>query len=179
MGPIASVLFERPLSSEELVRLEADVGDISSAVRGRDFWVTDTRPIGGSFLAGDGGQPFTWTHGFEPYLLPTELAEQLAEVERGFGFRPSDELTFSAACNAEQDHRILAELCCAVAERWDGVVDLGGDPGARRHAESLLQGPGVFASESRSSSGDSCRHVYLSPGALRQWLLHPSFRMVK
>jgi hypothetical protein len=83
-------------------------------------------------------------------------------------------------CNQDCDHRILAELCLYVAEKWQGVIVLGGDPFPVHADPYEICHTGLTALDYADQRGEPQYMDYCStPQALKLWLRHPHFRMVK
>lgn len=177
-GPGASVVFKTKLPGDAEDVLRSAIRQISNASDGDEFVPTHTKAIGGS-TAGSGCS-FLWYRGFPDFWTREELTRQLDNVERALGWRPADTIGFEACCNGDAEHRILAELCLFVAERWSGVIDMDGY--IRWLADDPTNGINIveFPNDQDSDQKDAAtKIVYLSPAALRRWMEHEAFHMVK
>jgi hypothetical protein len=192
-GPVATVLVPEPLTDPDrlaLLRWVESVSDYDPAVPPTldAFWVRDTRPVGGGYVGED--RPFAVEVGLQPDWQP----EQFAALAEAFGFAPRDELAVVAFCNRHEDHRVLGELALSLAERFGGVINLGGalwpslpaaeidilDPDWRRvepYFRRMVEGvPGRVVG--LRSGPEWVTHV-ADAAFLRAWLTHPHFHMVK
>ncbi len=139
----------------------------------RDFSVTDTRPIGGSYFGSE--QPFIFSKS------PFELEEYddysppiLSFLHEAFRFVPENILTFSAMCNGAHNHRILGELMLHFGSTLGGIVDFDGSPVPPDAIDELVKTIAY-----RSASGLMLPAQFARPEFLRSWLNHPQFQMVK
>jgi hypothetical protein len=147
MGPIASILLRRQLTHEQLTEMDHLLKSISIDFREdgfykRAFWVENTAPIGGDFP----GTRCT----IDVHLHDAELEvdpKEFTTIQTCFGFLPQQRLQFDAGCNSEPDHKLLGLLILYFAEKFDGIIDLGG---ALSHARCLIPSgstvPGVKSS---------------------------------
>lgn len=200
-GPTASVLTPNALSRSDLDAIReliraVDHIDTAAAPPLHEFWVRDSRSLGGSYRGP--GRPFAIDRAGpeagnedEPLLMDVVSGE--------FGFTPQDQLIVNAFCNRAQDHRILGELCLHLIGLFGGVVDFAGalspelPPGSgidpvfgewselEPHFDRMVAGlPGrVVGSPWESDSGDLWVSHIADSTFLRAWLDHPRFYMVK
>jgi hypothetical protein len=174
-GPVASVWLREKVTEERARSLRNELARVATDLEGDDFRVD--------------GRPFI-------FAIGPEYAEELSEIEESglpavLGWVPRDTVSFAAMCNQEHDHRLLAELCIALAEREDGIIDFGGclavGPNLSDSAASKplrLQDPeglsGVlYAASHETSPGSFFTSHYGDAALARAWLHHPNFRMVK
>jgi hypothetical protein len=127
-------------------------------------------------------------------------SERVREFRRWFrdefGFESAAGVDFFAARNLKASHRVLAELCLAVAERFGGIIDFGGALHPRRydlysieadwdtvrpHADKMLAGmPGKLVALPYQTARDTTWVSHYGDAAfLRAWLTHPRFHMIK
>lgn len=199
-GPSASVLLPRSLNDQDHAAIRELIvamsrQDLGNHPLGPDaFWVCDTHPAGGRYLGS--GRSFAVNCGSPSHF---DVAE-LARIETGFGFAPAAEVTVSAFCNDDEDHRILGEFCTRLAEKLGGIVDFNGAllppiPVGRlvvdfvdlewRQVETdflrMIAGlPGLLLGISyEPQPGREWVHHIGDVAFLKAWLGHPNFRMVK
>lgn len=171
MGPCAAIWLPRRLVAAETAAVRADVAAISERVADDEFWVGDTRPIGGRVAARP--RPFAWSIGFDPFVEADALERELTEVAACVGWRPGDQLAFFAGRDDATDHQVLAEICVRIAARLDGVVELDRVPPWVVEVRAALAGPDVYSHVDRDAGGASAPcwdRVLVGPGALRRWL---------
>lgn len=198
-GPIAGVEVPRCLTDAEMDAVWTMINSISSHREGRDFWVGDTRPIGGRYTGG--GRPFLLSVSGPEEEFGEDAERYSAEIGLAFGFRPVQDIGFVAMCNGTEDHRVLGEMCLWLARRFGGVVGFGGAllprlPSAlaerwvrgqlswddvRPLHERMVEGmPGRLA---ECLTGVEPRNTWAIHTAdaefMASWLEHPSFHMVK
>ena len=168
-GPSASVLVPTNPDNAQIEEVTSFVAAISSSREGDDFWVSDTRPIGGQYC----GEERPFILGLELLTDAVESGEyevsELDELQRVLGWRPLGAIGIAAMCNGKEDHRILAEICCCLAERFGGLVDFGAELGHVTKAEG--------ASWGRFEVIDGI--AYGDAAFLRRWMNHRFFHMVK
>lgn len=137
-GPAAGILLKRVPGIDELAGIRTWLGEIAEVYKGSEdldikqgweFFVRwplelgDERPrracLGAVHLyvidleaASSGGQALT--------------PDEWANYERALGWMPVAELSVSIFCNQPRDHKTLAWLCVQLADRLEGMVDLGG-----------------------------------------------------
>jgi Family of unknown function (DUF6368) len=197
-GPAASVLLRRPLTEADHAVGRAIVDPTRFDQSGTPFdygmfWIADTRPIGGSYVGE--GHPFGAFFGIQPDREP----EDLPQIEAAYGFMPADEILLVAFCNQDADHRILGEVCAALAERFSGLVDFGGALLGRgsenwpldlwtsdwhevepRFRESITGMPGQIVGIEYEPQPGRRWVTHVSDAVFaRAWLKSPQFRMVK
>jgi hypothetical protein len=164
-GPTCAILLRNALNADDVGVLDRVLASVSSHREGQDFWVTDTRAIGGTYRGE--GRPFL-------YAVESEdrEEEELTQLVHALGWLPETAIVLAAMSNQQHDHSILAELAAALAEHFDGMIDLGGElPVPPEH--------GVVAIEYETISDRKARYMVLSPYALRRWREQSEFAMVK
>lgn len=169
-GPGVGVLFRTPASGPVELEARSLISTLSADVQGDSFSLAD-RP----FILGFGEEH------------PGELQE-LGEttLPRHLGWMPQGTMWLAAMCNGLEDHRLLAEVCLAIAERLDGIVDYGGvlrfDPLAQRLPSVLTQAyefpPRYEGTLLAVPHGRLLVH-YSDCAFLRWWMQQAEFRMVK
>lgn len=164
-GPTCAILLRHALSADDLALLDRVVASVSGEREGQDFWVTDTQSIGGTYRGE--GRPFL-------YAIESEERDgaELTELTHALGWLPETSIALAAMSNQREDHAILADLAAALAERLDGMIDLGGEL-------QVPPGDGVAAIEYETISDRKARYLVLSPRALRRWREQSTFAMVK
>jgi hypothetical protein len=164
-GPTCAILLRHALSTDEVAVVDSVVANVSGEREGQDFWVTDTRSIGGTYRGE--GRPFL-------YAIESEEREEaeLTQLIHALGWLPETAIVLAAMSNQREDHAILADLGAALAERLDGMIDLGGDL-------PVPLGDGVASIEYETISNRKARYLVLSPHALRRWREQSDFSMVK
>lgn len=199
-GPVAQVLFATAVAASWQATLDEMIVSVSRGHREEDrFWVTTTRPIGGSYEGES--RPFVVSVGTE---LPWEEDGLLGEAggaaalyERPFGLCPDNGVTLIAMCNQPEDHRVLGELSLALAERLGGIIDMDGliVPRAVPYAvwrdapwsavrpdveafTAAMPGKAV-AIPYQTWGGEEWATHTVDTAFLRAWLRHPEFRMIK
>ena len=172
-GPTATVLLANELTRAQSHFLGDVIHAISDHVSGDDFYVITTRPIGGT--ADFASRPFVSSFGRSGDALTFDYSEsELEQFEDLLNFSPTVALSFAAMCNDRLDHEILARLCCHVATKFNGLVDLHGaincDPATHSGIYKISYTNHLYQS--------AFRHV-CHPGFLATYLTHDAFRMVK
>jgi hypothetical protein len=139
----------------------------AQALRVGDFYVQDTRAIGGRLH--ESGSPL--------YCSPPrehEWRDEVAEVEvlDAFGFQP-DPIGWSlgAYVNSDDAHRQLAELAAHLAEQTGGVIDFCTYLPAATALPGIVRVVGGYTGRPRRTLLDSV--------ALRAWANHPGCWMCK
>lgn len=165
-GPTCTILLPDPLRADHLALVDELIGRVSDTRQGEDFWVVDTRPIGGSFR-GDG----------RSFIISSEPAQDREESENsqireGFGWLPVSQVSLAAMCNSPEDHQILAEIALSITERLGGVIDLNGNLPIERTLA-------VVAVTYRTISETTAEYLVVQPEVLRKWRENPAFHMVK
>jgi hypothetical protein len=84
-------------------------------------------------------------------------------------------VSFVAMCSDDIDHRILAELAFWPAQRFDGLVNLGGELAV---APNDLPGR-LYSVPYDAGHGRTCISHVVDVDFLQAWLKHPCFGMVK
>lgn len=137
--------------------------------RGDDFcWISDTRKRNGSYL----GEP-------RPFVGHVRRLDPRCENEetmfRAFELslrrRLTHEIELAAMCNQPEDHRVLGEATCAIAEQFGGVIDLGGNDFPIEECQMMRCS---WLEEGREYSTVLCDHQ-----AMRCWLANNRFHMTK
>ena len=164
-GPSCAILLADRLCADHLAVVDELIGRVSDTRQGEDFWVIDTRTIGGSFR-GD-GRPFIVSS--EP--VEKEESEQ-EQIREGIGWVPVSQVSVAAMCNSPEDHAILAEIALSLTERLGGVIDLNGDL-------PIPRTQGVTAVICRTISETTAEYLVVQPDVLRKWRLNPAFHLVK
>jgi hypothetical protein len=208
MGPIASILLPQRLSAGQLEQIEAAIRAISSHVKPSDiyhceFWVSDMRPIGGSYVEPGPpdrmGRPFGFvTRMPEVYPDGWHLLEpdEVAAISAAFGFEPQQQIQFDAMSKGPEINAILAGLVLYVAELCDGLVDFGGaiQPPMPEHRypeanwadvepyflAMVKDMPGRIVSLLYQPTDQRTWASHIADATfLRAWLAHPDFYMIK
>jgi len=169
------VLLPELLSDERGVHVIEEIDRIADEVRGDEFWID--------------GRPFCVMFGEDyPGELDDLADEGLPEI---LGWTPKAVLGFAAMCNADEDHRILAQLCIRFAKALGGVIDFNGpivagpslsgmEPAAPTRMEPYGEGRGVLLANPYPISGGRYGTAhYCDPDFLERWMNDPAFRMVK
>lgn len=169
-GPSVGILFRTPTLGAVESEVRSLIPSLAADAQGDGFRLGD-RP----FILGFG----------EGY--PGEL-EELGEttLPRHLGWMPEGAMWLAAMCNQIEDHRLLAEVCLAIAERLDGIVDYGGvlrfDPLAQRLPSVLTQAyefpPRYDGTLLAVPHGRLLVH-YSDCAFLHWWMQQAEFRMVK
>src|SRR5262245_44836068 len=161
-GPTCSIVLERELAEEQLQQLERMIASVSGLVKGEDFWVQNTIPIGGSYR----GQGL-------PFLLEIVPSDRITALEywTALEVEPRGQVTFAAMCNGAVDHRVLAELAVWAARKLNGWIDLHG------RIDWSMQWNGELPGRLRVGTYDACagpRDLFLiDADLLAAWLRHP------
>ena len=172
-GPTATILVANDLTPTQIRFLGDTIHSISSDVCGDDFSVTTTRPIGGSRELV--GRPFVSSSGRLGNPLTFGYADsELQQISRLLYVAPIVSLTFSAMCNDQLDHIILARLCSHIAIEFGGVVDLNGNVECDANEHAGLHTIDCQNYLHQTTSRHICR-----PEFLADYLTHGGFRMVK
>jgi hypothetical protein len=133
-----------------------------------------------------------------PYELEVEQWSEpdddiAAGIETAIGLRPSHDVLLMAGVNDDQAHRVLGEFAADLAARTEGWIDLGGPLAPRSwRSDSLLAEfrsrryiaklalPGEVRSvEYRTAAGRRWFVSVIDAEAMRAWLRHRDFHMVK
>ena len=102
--------------------------------------------------------------------------------QKGFGWSPVDQVTIAAMCNDDIDHRLLAQICVAIAEEFHGAVNFGGRPFSLTDdiIKSLSGKPIALAAfDGGVLKNPELSVCFADSTFVSEWLHHPSFRMVK
>lgn len=144
-GATAEVLLRHTISGVEREQIENFIRTVASSVQGKSFWIA--------------GQPFTWYEG------PADK-EDLELAIRGWS--PRGVVGFCAMCRGPASEAYLAMLVAHIAQKFNGVVSIGG------HIKSFVD-DGILFMEGRVEGeyGD-----YVTPEFLYHWIGHPKFRMI-
>jgi hypothetical protein len=204
MGPVVEVVFASSKTVNWRAAIEELLDLVSNARDGNSIRVVTTRPIGGSYDAGDqaSGRCFLIEMLESPHWETAALADEAVFppfYEQEFGLRPDTSVTLSAMSNGVEDHRILGELALAVAERVGGVIGMGGLivpgripvpvpgvtfpswPSVRKGVQTFTAGmPGkAVAVPYLTVGGREWAAHAVDAAFLRAWLRHPDFHMIK
>ncbi|MES2072007.1 MAG: DUF6368 family protein [Pseudomonadota bacterium] len=144
-GATAEVLLPHTISDVGREELGNYIRTIASSVEENSFWVA--------------GQPFIWYD--EP--AAGEVADQTVQ-----GWSPRGVIGFCAMCRGLASETYLAMLVARVAQKFGGVVALGG------HIKSFAD-DGILLMEGRFENE---HEDYVTPEFLYHWISHPKFRMV-
>ena len=124
-GPTSSILFESIPTKQTLGEIDNVIKKISDQVDGNDFWVVSTKSINGTVVSLQ-GRPF----GIEKHIIDSNYyeytEEEISMIRKCIGFNPKYDLGIYAMCNQEIDHKILGEITLYFAEKFNGLVDFGG-----------------------------------------------------
>ena len=173
-GPTSSVLFETIPSELTWGEIENVILKISDKVEGNDFRVSTTKPINGTVEKID-GRPF----GIEKHEIDLEYyeysEEEILMIKDYVGFDPKFDLGIYAMCNREIDHKILGELTLYLAEKFDGLIDFGGQISAK---------PKNFKGRTweipyETSGGMTAVYNIADVDFMKDWLNSKNFRMLK
>jgi hypothetical protein len=124
----------------------------------------------------------------------------LAATTACLGYRPIQDIVLYAGCRGAENHRILGELTLRVAERYSGMIDLGGAlspyvrlwefPPDATEADHPSQTPEAIRAFVGALPGRVCEIPYRASGGrtlfthlvdvefMRAWLQHPDFHMI-
>lgn len=163
-GPTCGIFLRSSRNDDWRHVVDELISLVASTREGSDFWVNDTRGIGGGY-SGE-GRPFLID--FYADAQPDGRDVLLST----WGWIPAGELALAAMCNRPVDHRLLGEMAVWLADRLRGVVDFGG-------AVPIAPGPGVVRLPYETASGTIAESVVADARAVRDWLSHPRFHMVK
>ncbi len=193
-GPAASVLLKNVLEPNQIDELRAWVGEVAEfyaeSKNGdiREGWEVFVRwptelgeepELRGPCLGAI--QLFTVDPGAESsgaaYMSPGDW-EQCRDA---IGWMPASDLSVSIFCNDKRDHKTLAWLCSELADRFDGLVDLGGTlPIPDRKDWDSLGLSGSVVSMRYEIDNDRWGHSQVVDSEfLRGWIRQPGFHMIK
>ncbi len=215
MGPTASILLRHSLTEEQLTGLEQWLHSITSSLEGQrgdwgPIWIKDGPLIG---LLNDcheacafglaiektkTEQDFLKKDGSIDKDIKAELREEREQLIQHLGFVPEQRINVDAGCNRPLDHRILGQLVLLLAERYDGIIDLGGafypptKPGqvavsiedetveaVEQYVQELSLPGRVFHMYYITARNTIWIYHLVDPDFLRAWLQHPHFHMIK
>ncbi len=172
-GPCTGVLLPSQLTEDQRGFVSNLIDEISDEVEGDDFRVATTHPLGGTYCGK--GRPFAieWTDPAPGVPNAEYLPDETRLIQREFWFEPRQSVSLIAMCSGDEDHRILGELVCAVAERFGGVIDFDGmlSIDESEHA-------GLTAIPYDCETHTAYCH-YGTAEFMRYWLSHDRFRMIK
>jgi hypothetical protein len=127
----------------------------------------------------------------EPDYIDIDTA---AGIETAIGLRPSLDVLLIAQVNDDRAHRVLGEFAAELAARTEGWIDLNGPlrPRSLYPHETLLARfrlrlyiaklalPGEVRSvEHQTPAGGRSSWSFLDAEAMRAWLRHRDFHMIK
>ncbi|GAA4264352.1 DUF6368 family protein [Dactylosporangium darangshiense] len=138
----------------------------------------------------------------EPGAWDPEDPDEAVHLASAVGFLPGAEVVLASATNGVDDHRFLAHLAVAVAQRHRGLIDLTGPlpvppPAGVNALEAVDSGAGIeqwwaTSRDTLAALGGAWHEIpYVTAGGttaiyhvvdadlLTAWLAHPRFRMVK
>jgi hypothetical protein len=199
-GPTAVVPLREPLTATQVEALDEWLRSVSSRLEGTlgdwgPFWVSDVGAFG---LPADSWPPCA----FYVKLEEPEPDEEMTLVATAacLGYRPVQDILLYAGCRGAENHRILGLLALRVAERYSGMIDLGGalapsvrywelppdateddhpsqTPEAIRAFVGALPGR-VYEIPYPASRGRKLFTHMVDVEFLRAWLQHPEFHMI-
>lgn len=191
-GPAAGILLKQIPESNQLADLRTWLGGIAEF---RADSPTDIRE-GWEFFArwpvelGEEPSRGACLGGIQLYVL--DLAREYsgasfltpndwAGYEEAIGWMPAAELAVSINCNQPRDHKTLAWLCIHIAEKFDGLVDLGGIIPIPDTEERILAGLSGSAVQVPYQIEDHRwgRVDVVDSEFLRGWIHRPNFHMIK
>jgi hypothetical protein len=214
MGPVAWVLLARPLAddaAEELAQWLAAVSERARPAAGatRRWQVNGLNaarlvPSG----AGDDQTDCVVEVAISDGGAGSDDPGRDEAVRSALGWLPAQRIAIAAACNGRADHRVIAALAAALAERYHGVIDLLGaitPPDMPWRAWHLAGRQGMVSDRDQRTTASLeaiSRYVTAMPGTvheayydlsehqiwvwhvvdaafLRAWLQHPDFHMIK
>lgn len=106
--------------------------------------------------------------------------EEFRAIEEALGWTPVSEVILAAFRNRDSDHHALAWLAVEVAERVDGVIDLGGRlPIPAPLLASELADGRIVEVPYEIDGGALGKGQIATPEFIRGWRLQKRFRMVK
>jgi hypothetical protein len=192
-GPAAGVLLKRVLGVDEVVGLRAwlaEVAELYDTSQNRDIWEgweffvrwpleLGDEPPRGACLGGI--QLFVIDLGAESSGEQALTPGEWVEYEKALGWMPAAELSVSIYCNQLRDHKTLAWLCAQLADRLDGMVDVGGRlpvPERKEWDSSRLDGSMVTVQRGIDTGPWSGVDIVDSL-FLTTWVRHPHFHMIK
>lgn len=153
-GPTCSVLLREPLDTSQVAELGQIVSDAG--------WADREQVLLFSVQAVDEGPEL-----YEP--------EEQDQIEAAFGWRPRSQIVCVSMIGVDaQYHRLLAQGALALAERFGGVINLGGT------LSKVLDGAGQRAVVTyRVHSDHTAAYWVVDAPYLEAWIDHPWFRMVQ
>jgi hypothetical protein len=172
------------ITAGDVIGVPADV-----VARGGSFWLRLTDPWEGVQDLEDDL--------FIDRLMRADADAQQTQLRAQLGFVPQQSLSIEASVNGQSDHRILGHLALALAERYDGWIDLDGAirppvrpgdlPRPYGDTEKELGAisayvnamPGRVVEISYMTSGDRWVYHVVDTTFMREWLRHPHFHMIK
>lgn len=151
-GPTCSVLLPRNLDEDQVAEIAELVADAG--------WARHDRVLLASVAGVEEGPDFY------------ELAE-LQQIESAFGWRPSSQIVCVSMIGSDPKyHRLLAQGALALAQRFNGVINLFGT------LSLVLDGAGERAVVTYTGhSGQDAATWVVDPPYLAAWIDHPWFRM--
>ena len=211
-GPLVSIPLREPLTDQQIDDLEHWLRTLTSRLTGergawgpfqitaghRIGWQADLRDRGGSFSLRIRDE-WDELHDLEDdlfidQLIRTDIEAQQAQMQAHLGYVPQQSLDIEASVNSRFDHRILGHMALALADRYDGLIDMGGaitppgvyhdpysDPAeALRIISAYMHAmPGRVIEITYLTSGDHWVYHIVDTAFLRAWLRHSHFHMIK
>lgn len=139
MGPVCSILLEKPLDSLQVKFLNDYVTDIGDNLKGFEndevngfrswnYSVKLTKII--QWKEGQKGCVFSihlWSGLIAEAYGSYEIEEEvLMQMDKEIGFRPHGHIQFDSGCNGDIDHFLLGQMAFFVLENFGGYIDFGG-----------------------------------------------------
>jgi hypothetical protein len=196
MGPDAEVILPRAMTEADRATLTGLIASRATFQSADRFTITAPPSAEGP----DSGERLY----FEISISKASGDEDATETTVGFrrwfqdefGFEPVQGVVFFAARSGEAYHRVLAELCLAVAEEFGGIVSFGGALEPRRYdtysieaewstvapySDAMLAGmPGTLVARPYQTGRDTTWVAHYGDATfLRAWMKHPLFHMIK
>lgn len=148
--------------------------NISDKVDGNDFWVINTESINGTVLVTEGR-----SFGIEKHKIDADYYEYTKEeilmIRDKVRFNPVFDLGIYAMSNREIDHKILGEITLYLAEKFNGLIDFGGNLSIRT---ANMKGE-VWEIPYETSVGMTEIYHVADVDFMKEWLNHQDFRMIK
>lgn len=166
-GPTAGVVFED--STLKHLTWREMMSDIADQWGDDNFcWVSDSTKFGGRYVGEL--RPFVGdVYAIDQYygICPDELTA----ISLATGLNLTHLVELAAMCNSDEDHQILCEIACRLAERHHGYVDFN-----RVISEMPCVGLLTIA---WTEDGRAFTTQIGSPQACKWWMSQENFRMVK
>jgi len=116
-------------------------------------------------------------HSGGSFLSPADWAR----INEALGWMPACELSAWINCNRQRDHKTLGWFCAELANRFSGVIDLGGTlplPTREEWARFDLGG-NVLQVQYDLDAGRTASFHIVDVDFLRSWMLQPQFHMIQ